>query len=319
MDIFVLLPKGLCSQIQELQMTTVIEENVHVFIAHGNSDEIDESIKELFADADFARQHNLMSLNSINWSRIMVQIAHYFYAYFQCTPSMDMTPLPAVKIVVPTGAGGNLTAGYIAQKMGLPIRLVTVVNNNDIMHRAIQHGDFSFSGSVKPTLASAMDIQEPYNMERILWLLSDCDGSLIKTLMEQFYTSKNLTLPEEVQRKLSEALSSCSASDEDIVQAMRRCWEDNHYLLCPHSAVAVHYHYQQMDCHVSNRPRCCLAPASAAKFPDAVLRVKLVPEVPPDIQALKAMETRSTTLRREDDWAKTLRDRIEAIAMRRHT
>uniref|UniRef100_A0A8C0IJ82 Threonine synthase N-terminal domain-containing protein n=1 Tax=Chelonoidis abingdonii TaxID=106734 RepID=A0A8C0IJ82_CHEAB len=109
MDIFVLLPKDLCSQIQELQMTTVIEENVHVFIAHGNSDEIDEPIKELFADADFARKYNLMSLNSINWSRIMVQITHYFYAYFQCTPSMDMTPLPAVEIVVPTGGGGNLT------------------------------------------------------------------------------------------------------------------------------------------------------------------------------------------------------------------
>uniref|UniRef100_A0A8C3F278 Uncharacterized protein n=1 Tax=Chrysemys picta bellii TaxID=8478 RepID=A0A8C3F278_CHRPI len=169
--------------------------------------------------------------------------------------------------------------------MGLPIQLVAVVNNNDIIHRAIQHGDFSFSGSVTPTLASAMDIQEPYNMERILWLLLDCDGSLIKTLMEQFYMSKNLTLPEELHRKLSEVLSSCSASDEDIVQAMRRCWEDNRYLLCPHSAVAVHYHYKQLDCHLS-KPRCCLAPASAAKFPDAVLRAKLVPEVPPEIQAL---------------------------------
>ncbi|XP_034628599.1 threonine synthase-like 2 isoform X2 [Trachemys scripta elegans] len=177
----------------------------------------------------------------------------------------------------PTFLNFSFLAGYIAQKMGLPIQLVAVVNNNDIIHRAIQHGDFSFSGSVKPTLASAMDIQ------------------------------------------LSEVLSSCSASDEDIVQAMRRCWEDNRYLLCPHSAVAVHYHYKQLDCHLSNRPRCCLAPASAAKFPDAVLRAKLVPEVPPEIQALNAMETRSTTLRREDDWAKTLRDRIEVIAKCRHT
>uniref|UniRef100_A0A452HL01 Uncharacterized protein n=1 Tax=Gopherus agassizii TaxID=38772 RepID=A0A452HL01_9SAUR len=214
MDIFVLLPKDLCSQIQELQMTTVIEENVHVFIAHGNSDEIDEPIKELFADADFARKYNLMSLNSINWSRIMVQIAHYFYAYFQCTPSMDMTPLPAVEIVVPTGGGGNLTAGYIAQQMGLPIQLVAVVNNNDIIHRTIQHGDFSFSGSVKSTLASAMDIQEPYNMERILWLLSDCDGSLIKTLMEQFYMSKNLTLPEGLHRKQTQVLFSTHLSSK---------------------------------------------------------------------------------------------------------
>jgi len=77
--------------------------------AHGNSDEIDEPIKELFADVDFARKHNLMSLNSVNWSRIMVQIAHHFYAYFQCAPSLDTTPLPVVEIVVPTGGGGNIT------------------------------------------------------------------------------------------------------------------------------------------------------------------------------------------------------------------
>uniref|UniRef100_A0ACB8FTS7 Threonine synthase-like 2 n=1 Tax=Sphaerodactylus townsendi TaxID=933632 RepID=A0ACB8FTS7_9SAUR len=109
MDIFVLLPRGLCSQVQELQMTTVVEENVHVFLADGNSDEIDEPIKELFADEDFARRHNLMSLNSINWSRILVQMAHYFFAYFQCAPPVDAAPLPVVEIIVPTGGGGNLT------------------------------------------------------------------------------------------------------------------------------------------------------------------------------------------------------------------
>uniref|UniRef100_A0A8C3TV09 Threonine synthase-like 2 n=1 Tax=Catharus ustulatus TaxID=91951 RepID=A0A8C3TV09_CATUS len=244
-DIFVLLPKGLCTQIQELQMTTVIEDNVHVFAAHGNSDEIDEPIKELFADVDFAGKYNLMSLNSVNWSRIMVQIAHYFYAYFQCTPSLDMNPLPMVEIVVPTGGGGNITAGCIAQKMGLPIRLVTVVNSNDIIHRTVQNGDFSLAESVKATLASAMDIQEPYNVERILWLLSGSDSRLIKTLMEQFNISKRLKLPEDLHRKLSETLGSCSASDQDIVGAMWRCWEENQYLLCPHSAVAAHYHYSQ--------------------------------------------------------------------------
>ncbi|XP_027647500.2 threonine synthase-like 2 isoform X5 [Falco biarmicus] len=268
MDIFVLLPKGFCTQIQELQMTTVIEDNVHVFAAHGNSDEIDEPIKELFADVDFARKYNLMSLNSVNWSRIMVQIAHHFYAYFQCAPSLDTTPLPVVEIVVPTGGGGNITAGCIAQKMGLPIRLVAAVNSNDIIHRTVQHGDFSLSESVKATLASAMDIQ------------------------------------------LSETLHSCSASDEDIVRAMQRCWEENHYLLCPHSAVAAHYHYSQPD----GAPRCCLAPASAAKFQDALLRAGLVPQLPPEITALTAMKTRSTPLDRGQDWAQALRGWIEAMA-----
>ncbi|NWT35883.1 THNS2 protein, partial [Chroicocephalus maculipennis] len=328
MDIFVLLPKGFCTQIQELQMTTVIEDNVHVFAAHGNSDEIDEPIKELFADVDFARKHNLMSLNSVNWSRIMVQIAHHFYAYFQCVPSLDATPLPVVEIVVPTGGGGNITAGCIAQKMGLPIRLVAVVNSNDIIHRTVQHGDFSLSESMKATLASAMDIQEPYNMERILWLLSGSDSSLMKALMERFSVSKSLKLPEDLHRKLSETLRSCSASDEDIVRAMQRCWEENRYLLCPHSAVAAHYHYSQPDraclrqkfsCfsfHFST-PRCCLAPASAAKFQDALLRAGLVPQLPPEITALTAMETRSTPLERGQDWAQALRERIEATAQRR--
>ncbi|NWX87088.1 THNS2 protein, partial [Nothoprocta pentlandii] len=325
MDIFVLLPHGLCTQIQELQITTIIEENVHVFDAHGNSDEIDEPIKELFADTDFARKHNLMSLNSVNWSRIMVQIAHYFYAYFQCAPSLDTSPLPVVEVVVPTGGGGNVTAGCIAQKMGLPIRLVSVVNSNDIIHRAVQHGDFSLSGSVKATLASAMDIQEPYNMERILWLLSEGDSSLIKTLMDQFNVSKSLKLPEDLHRKLARTLDSCTASDEDIVRAMRRCWEENRYLLCPHSAVAAHYHYAQLGypfpynyaSFFCSTPRCCLAPASAAKFQDAVLRAGLIPDVPPEISALTTLETRSTPLKRGEDWAKVLREHIEEMAQRR--
>ncbi|GAB0187983.1 threonine synthase-like 2 [Grus japonensis] len=311
-DIFVLLPKGLCTQIQELQMTTVIEDNVHVFAAHGNSDEIDEPIKELFADVDFARKYNLMSLNSVNWSRIMVQIAHHFYAYFQCAPSLDTTPLPVVEIVVPTGGGGNITAGCIAQKMGLPIRLVAVVNSNDIIHRTVQHGDFSLSESVKATLASAMDIQEPYNVERILWLLSGSDNRLTKTLMEQFSVLKSLKLPEDLHRKLSETLRSCSASDEDIVRAMQRCWEENRYLLCPHSAVAAHYHYSQPD----STPRCCLAPASAAKFQEALLRAGLVPQLPREITALTTMETRFTLLERGQDWAQALWERIKVVAQR---
>ncbi|XP_069652517.1 threonine synthase-like 2 isoform X4 [Haliaeetus albicilla] len=229
-----------------------------------------------------------------------------------CAPSLDTTPLPMVEIVVPTGGGGNITAGCIAQKMGLPIQLVAVVNSNDIIHRTVQHGDFSLSESVKATLASAMDIQEPYNMERILWLLLGSDSRLTKMLMERFSVSKSLKLPEDLHRKLSETLRSCSASDEDIVRAMQRCWEENRYLLCPHSAVAAHYHYSQPN----SVPRCCLAPASAAKFQDALLRAGLVPQLPPEITALRAMETRSTPLERGQDWAQALREQIEAMARR---
>ncbi|KAG8512935.1 Threonine synthase-like 2, partial [Galemys pyrenaicus] len=249
-DIIVLLPKGHCSRIQELQMTTVLSENVHVFGVEGNSDELDEPIKAVFADVAFVRKHNLMSLNSINWSRILVQMAHYFFAYFWCAPSIDTHPLTPVEVVVPTGAAGNLAAGCIAQKMGLPLRLVAVVNCNDIIHRTVQQGDFSLSKVVKSTLASAMDIQVgpvPYNMERIFWLLSNSDSQATRALMEQFERTQSLSLPKELHSKLSAAVTSESVSNEAITQTMGRCWEENQYLLCPHSAVAVSYHYQRMD------------------------------------------------------------------------
>ncbi|XP_049712633.1 threonine synthase-like 2 isoform X1 [Elephas maximus indicus] len=314
-DIIVLLPKGHCSKIQELQMTTVLKENVHVFGVEGNSDELDEPIKAVFADVDFVKEHCLMSLNSINWSRVLVQMAHHFFAYFRCAPSMDVDPLPPVEVVVPTGAAGNLAAGCIAQKMGLPIRLVATVNHNDIIHRTVQQGDFSLSQAVKPTLASAMDIQVPYNMERIFWLLSGSDSQVTRALMEQFERTQTLRLPRELHGKLSGAMMSESVSDEAITQAMARCWEENQYLLCPHSAVAVSYHYQQMDRQQSsNTPRCCLAPASAAKFPEAVLAARLTPEAPAEFLALEHKQTRCAPMQRGDDWTLMLRGTIEDLS-----
>ncbi|XP_051059025.1 threonine synthase-like 2 isoform X3 [Phodopus roborovskii] len=316
-DIIVLLPKGRCTKIQELQMTTVLKENVRVFGVEGNSDELDEPIKAVFADVAFVQRHNLMSLNSINWSRVLVQMAHHFFAYFQCAPSLDTHPLPPVEVVVPTGAAGNLAAGCIAQKMGLPIRLVVAVNGNDIIHRTVQKGDFSLCEVVKPTLASAMDIQVPYNMERIFWLLSGSDSQATRALMEQFERSQSLHLPKELHSKLSEAVTSESVSDEAIIQTMGRCWEENQYLLCPHSATAVNYHYQQSDNGQSSSiSRCCLAPASAAKFPEAVQAAGLTPQTPAEILALEHKETRCIPMQRGDDWTQMLRCTIEGLSQR---
>ncbi|XP_068134673.1 threonine synthase-like 2 [Hyperolius riggenbachi] len=310
-DIIVLLPHGRCTKVQERQMTTVIEDNVHVFAVDGTSDDLDVPIKKLFADTDFAKKHNLMSTNSVNWGRVMVQIAHFFYGYFRCTPTPAGETLLPVEIVVPTGGAGNITAGYIAQKMGLPIQLVSAVNKNDIIHRAIQHGDLSLSNT-EMTLASAMDIQEPYNMERILWLASDGDSRKINQMMEEFNDKKRLRISPDLHRKLLAAMTSCSVTDDEILRTIRRCWEDNGYQLCPHSAVAVSYHYQQMD-NNHNKPRCCLAPASAAKFQEVILQANLTPEIPDEIQALMEKDCRSTLLTKEDDWEQILRDKIEAI------
>ncbi|XP_042788898.1 threonine synthase-like 2 isoform X2 [Panthera leo] len=237
MDIIVLLPKGHCTKIQELQMTTVLRENVHVF-----------------------------------------------------------------------------GAGCIAQKMGLPIGLVVAVNRNDIIHRTVQQGNFSLSEAVEQTLASAMDIQVPYNMERIFWLLSGSNSQVTRALMEQFERTQSVSLPKELHSKLSGAVTSESVSDEAITQTMARCWEENKYLLCPHSAVAVNYHYQQTEQQPPSLPRCCLAPASAAKFPEAVLAAGLTPETPAEILALESKGTRCTPMRKGDDWTLMLRNTIEDIS-----
>lgn len=108
-DIIVLYPIGRCTKIQELQMITVFEDNVHLLGVEGTSDELDVPVRKLFRDTSFASKHNLMSINSVNWARVMVQIAHFIYGYFRCTPASQEDTLPPVEIVVPTGGAGNIT------------------------------------------------------------------------------------------------------------------------------------------------------------------------------------------------------------------
>ncbi|XP_069043677.1 threonine synthase-like 2 isoform X2 [Lepisosteus oculatus] len=309
-DIVVVFPSGRCTAVQERQMTTVLEDNVHVFAAEGSCDDIDVITRRLFADSRFVKRHSLMSLNSVNWARVLVQTAHFFYAYLQCCP-LDATPLPLLEVVVPTGGAGNIAAGCVALRMGLPLRLVAMVNENDIVRRAVQSGDFSQAPSVAHTLAPSIDIQDPYNMERVFWLLSGCDGVLVKGLMEEFYRTGSLALPNTLHRELSAVLRSGSVSDSEIMETMRRCWEESGYLLCPHSAVAVWHHYH---CPlVPGQPRCCLATASPAKFREAVLKAGLTPDIPAEVRALETMATRCELLRKGEDWEAALREKMEGV------
>ncbi|MBN3310992.1 threonine synthase-like 2 [Amia ocellicauda] len=316
-DILVLFPKGGCSAVQERQMTTVLEDNVHVFAAEGSSDEIDVHLRRLFSDPGFSQQHGLLSLNSVNWARLMVQLAHFFYAYLQCHPTLDTLPLPTLEVVVPTGGAGNITAGCIAMKMGLPLKLVAMVNDNDIVRRMVQTGLFSMASKVCHTLAPAIDIQDPYNMERVFWLLSGGDSVLVRGLMEEFHSTGRVRLPDTLHRELCAVLHCDSVSDTGIVDTMRRCWEESHYLLCPHTAVAVWHHY-----HCPLRPgetRCCLATASPEKFQEAVLKAGLTPNIPPKIRALETMSTRFELLTKGEDWEAVLREKIKSIYRSRQT
>ncbi|XP_053341855.1 threonine synthase-like 2 [Clarias gariepinus] len=316
-DIVVVFPRGRITRVQERQMTTHMEDNVHVFAADGSSDEIDVPLRKLFADQDLVNRYVLMSLNSVNWSRILVQLAHFIYAYLQLSGVQytEGDKLPTLEVVVPTGGAGNITAGCIVKHMGVPLHLVATVNSNDILHRAVQTGDFSMADSVKQTLAPAIDIQDPYNMERVFWLLSGRDGALVKKMMEHFQDTHTLTLPENLHKKLCSAMSSGSVSDEGIMEAIKRCWEENQYLVCPHTAVGVWHHYH---CPVrKGENRCCIATASPAKFLEVVQKAGLTVELPEAVRQLEKMETRCKHLERSDNWETALRERIEAIGSAR--
>merc|ERR1712241_174559 len=209
-DIIVLLPGGRCTKIQQLQMTTVHDKNIHNFVVDGTSDDLDIPIKKVFADPDFVAKHNLCSINSINWARIMVQTAHYIYCYFRCRKSVDCP----VNVIVPTGAAGNIASGFVARKMGIPIQLIAVVNPNDIVHRTFKYGDLSIAKDVKATWASAMDIQIAYNVERILLMAANLDTKTVKDIMTEFETNeKGAKIPPKILDAIHEVITDTMSFD----------------------------------------------------------------------------------------------------------
>lgn len=219
-DIIVLLPKGRCTEIQERQMTTVITDNVHNFAGsfnseivklslsssfsvEGNSDELDAPIKALFTDWAFVKENNICNINSLNWARVLIQMAHFIYCYFQACNEVG----GEVEFVVPTGACGNIAACVLAKKIGFLLRAVAVVGVNDIVHRTVSRGDFSASGNVAETWSSAMDIEFAYNLERIFWLANGFDSQEVEKLMKEFEETMKVQLKEDVVEQLKNAIS----------------------------------------------------------------------------------------------------------------
>ncbi|CAG5867158.1 unnamed protein product [Menidia menidia] len=290
LDVIVVYPRGRITPVQEKHMITCLEDNVH----------------------ELVRSHTLMSLNSVNWSRVMIQLAHFIYAYLKLSgieQAEDGGALPELEVVVPTGGAGNIAAGCIVKQMGLPLKLVAMVNSNDIVHRTVTTGDFSMAPNVTQTLAPAIDIQDPYNMERVFWLLLGRDGATVKTMMETFQSSRRHELPENLCKLLAETLTSGTVNDEGILETMRRCWKENQYVLCPHTAVAVWHHY---NCpHSPSLNRCYIATASPAKFQATVLKAGLPFDLPEPVQALDKLPTRYQNLEKTLKWSQDWADRLK--------
>lgn len=263
MEIFILHPKGRVSDVQRRQMTTVLDKNVHNIAIKGTFDDCQDIVKSLFADAVFRERHHLTAVNSINWARIVAQIPYYFYAALRLG-----APANAVNFSVPTGNFGDIYAGYMAKKMGLPIgQLIIATNRNDILTRCLNTGIYGMEG-VSPTISPSMDIQISSNFERLLFDLCGRDRNLIPEMMMHFRKEKSLTLPPLVWDGLKREFSACAISDEDTKKTIAETYAATGQLLDPHTAVGLAAGARAR--RDTSAPLVALATAHPAKFPEAV-------------------------------------------------
>ena len=207
-EIFILHPKGRVSDIQRCQMTTVQEANVHNIAIEGTFDDCQDLVKEMFNDEDFRSQQNLSAVNSINWARIMAQVVYYVSSALSLG-----APDRSIAYAVPTGNFGDIFAGYVASRIGLPIeRLIIGTNTNDILTRFMETGAMD-AKDVVPTLSPAMDIQVSSNFERLLFDLYDRDGRVISQAMTAFRESGTMTATSDVLDKARQLFSAARLND----------------------------------------------------------------------------------------------------------
>ena len=295
-DIFILHPYQRVSDVQRRQMTTVLADNIHNIAVKGNFDDCQSMVKASFNDKSFLPEdRQLVAVNSINWARIMAQIVYYFYA------SLSLGgPLRPVAFSVPTGNFGDIYAGYLATKMGLPIdQLVVATNTNDILHRCISNNDFAKHPLIH-TLSPSMDIVISSNFERLLFDCYDRDGAAINDLMNRFQT-EDVALTDSAFANVRSLFDSYKVDDEQTVNTIADVYQTTEYLLDPHSAIGVEAARQVR--RRDDIPMITLATAHPAKFPEPVMKAGYPhePELPHHMASLFNDEERYTVL--ENDLA----------------
>ena len=290
LDIFILYPLGRTSAVQRRQMTTVQAPNVRTLAVEGSFDDCQDLVKAMFADAPFRDRHRLSAVNSINWARIAAQVVYYFAS----AVALGAPDVP-ISFAVPTGNFGNVYAGHVARKMGLPIaELVIGTNRNDILYRFIETGEMRIS-SVEPSLSPSMDIQVSSNFERLLFEVSGRDGAALADAMAAFRRTGHLPASAATWAA-TRALIRAHRVDDDETRAMiSQIHRETGELLDPHSAIAVAA--SRAKGLKDGTPRVALACAHPAKFPDVVDEATgRYPELPAHMADLMTRPERETPI-----------------------
>ncbi len=286
-NIFILHPHQKVSPIQELQMTTVTDPNVFNLAIRGTFDDGQRIVKEIFGDLEFKSNLSLGAVNSINWARVLAQVVYYFYAFGRVQKE---TGCREVYFSVPTGNFGDIFAGYIAKRMGLPIRrLILATNENDILSRFVGHGDYSIADVVE-TPAPSMDIQLASNFERYLYYLLDGNTARVRQCMADFAATGKLDFDASLQERVGRDFLSGSATRSETLATIREFYQATGYVLDPHTAIGVKVGKEQAG---GECPLICLATAHPAKFGDAVQEaIGTSPQMPESLSGIEQRDRR---------------------------
>ena len=262
-DVFILFPKGKVSPVQQRQMTTSAAANVHALAIEGNFDDCQNLVKEMFNDAAFRDRVGLSGVNSINWARIMAQVVYYFTAAVSLGG-----PDRKISFTVPTGNFGDIFAGYVAKRMGLPIeRLVIATNDNDILARTLKTGRYEMRG-VKATTSPSMDIQISSNFERLLFEAYAREPAAVRSAMASLKQSGAFEIQPEALKAIRREFRAARATEKQVAATIRDTVAETGYLVDPHTATGLFVASKQP--RKGSSPMVTLATAHPAKFPAAV-------------------------------------------------
>jgi threonine synthase len=262
-DLVVLFPHGRISEVQRRMMTTSGAGNVHAIAIDGTFDDCQALVKGLFNHHKFRDDVSLSGVNSINWARIVSQAVYYF------TSAVALgAPARQVDFTVPTGNFGDIFAGYVAKRMGLPIRTLRVATNvNDILARTLSSGAYEVR-DVQETTSPSMDIQISSNFERLVFEATGRDAGTIRGLMASLNQSRRFVLPAAALRTIRENFDAGRADENEVKAAIRAAWREAGDLIDPHTAVAIAV--AERAATSADVPNIVLSTAHAAKFPEAV-------------------------------------------------
>ena len=276
LNIFVLHPDNRVSSVQRKIMTTGKHENVFNIAIKGNFDDCQNLVKSMFSDSKFSQDINMSGVNSINWARIIAQCVYYFYSYYLIEDHTKPT-----NFSVPTGNFGDVYAGYLAKKMGLPInKLIVATNQNDILHRAISNGNYE-AETVSETISPSMDIQIASNFERLIFDLNDKNSEQTSKDMMKIKEEGKYSIDKEKLNLINQDFLSARMSETETLDVIKSVYEEFNIVLDPHTAIG----YGAFDKHDLNGNNIVLATAHPCKFPDAIQSaINIKAELPNELQ-----------------------------------